>query len=236
MVTVGLLPRVVYCEVTSGRALLRLETKGKPVLVISDGVYIDADFPKGEFVPVCFELYLQKEDFLHEGRIRKGTALTNTQGRIIGKALGDFDALLTRKMPSGKIQTYVRGYIPRSAVLESSIPETELDSLISHTNGDVDTAALVPHIVKFKYQSWLSYDEFISYIKFGSDLIGSPGVRSLLVFRTGKLFAIIHPNTLIKSRLFPWRNDVYTVQYFTDSVPLREKFVKGFYFQFKSAG
>ena len=205
-------------------------------MVIFGGVSVESDFPSSDFVRVSLIVLLQHQDLIRDDLIRKGTSLMDATGQTVGKTVADFKPLLVEDHASGKTLAFIRGYIPKASIDPSSVLEYELDTLVQNTQGICDAKLLFPHINKFKYQHCLDYEGFTSFIKYDAEPISSPGIRAVLVFQTNKLFAIIHPNTIKSSHVFPFRKDALVIQYFTTDKARIRKFDEGFYFQFKSAG
>jgi len=231
-----LLPHTLLSERLNSNTELIQEISKKPVVLLYAGVEMDSDYPSSSYVEVALFILVQKKDFIDIERIRKGTVLADTNGTTIGKALADFDALVVDAYSPMRIIVMLSGYIPQTAIDSSSIAEFELDKLVRNTADIVSLKSLLPHIKTHKYRRWMNYDGFSSYVKFDSALMGSPGHRALLVFFDERLFAIIHPNTITKSRVFPFRSDYVVIQYFTSAKAQITKFENGFFFQYKSAG
>lgn len=236
IIVLVILTNLLYSERLNSDAELRQEVTQKPVIVLYSGLEIDSDFPSNDFVKVGILLLVRQSDFIEIERIRKGTMLADTNGKAIGKAIADFDALIIEDYSLEKVIVHLRGYIPRGAIDPTSIPETEIDTLIQNLVDVCYAKSLLSHIKKFKYKHGLDYEGFNSYKKYDAELIGSPDIRVLLVFYDKILFAVIHPNTITTSRIFPFQKGKRTIQYFTKNKVLIEKFNKGFMFQYNSAG
>lgn len=236
IIVLVILPHSLFSERLNSDAELRQEVTQKPVIVLYSGLEIDSDYPSNDFVKVEIFLLVRRADFIDIERIRQGTMLVDTNGKTIGKTLSDFDALVVEDNSPAKVRVRLRGYIPRGAIDPTSIPETELDTLIQNLIDICYAKSLLSHIKKFKYVHALDYGGFSSYIKYNAELISSPGLRVLLVFYDEKLFAVVHPNTITTSRIFPFQKSNQIIQYFTKDKVLIEKFKKGFLFQYNSAG
>jgi len=227
----------VRSETLKTEVPVRLGPSEAPVLKLYEGVYVDADFPREELVRIGLVVYLNQNDFVDQDHVRKGALLINSDGVTIGEVIQNFEVIVSTKVSSGKFETFLHGFVPKSAIDSSSVPEYDLNALISRSQNTVASKTLSVHMDKYKYRDWISYDGFRSFIKFNSERLSSPAMRALLVFRDNQLFAIVHPSILVKSRLFPERIDGDNhIQYFTKDSVLIKRFEKGFYFQYKQAG
>ena len=224
-------------EILREDAFVRESQTAKPYLKLYKGTYLDTDYPKGEFVRVGLTVYLAQGDFIQNSLIRKGAILVNSKGKKIGEVIADFEGALSERIASGKFETPLQGFIRASAIDPTSVPENDLNVLISKTRRSVPAKALEQHIKKYRYRDWLEHNSFISFVKFDSEQIAGPGIRVMLIFKNDKLFAMVHRHTLAKSRFFPVKvDDGYTIQYFSKDKNLIKSFEEGFYFQFKQAG
>jgi len=231
-----LTPCILFAEVVKNETIVQADQTNEPILLLSKGVYFDCDYPDQDKVRIGLDVFVSRNDFMPNDRIRKGAVLFNSNDIKIAEALTDFEVLLPGDEFPNKIQVFIRGYIPSFSIDPQSVPEYELDSLILNAQGEVPAQSLYNHAIKFRYRSWTSRDGFTSSVKFDSELISSPAVRAILVYRGESLFAILHPNTLRKSPYYPLKKGRYAVQYFTKDKKLIRNFEKGFYSQLMLAG
>ncbi|MDA8130680.1 MAG: hypothetical protein M0025_12005 [Elusimicrobia bacterium] len=184
-------------ETLKAGALLRHEAGGKDVVRTSSDIRAERSASGGEYRLTGFTVYLDTRSFDAAGSaVRKGAALYDSRGREIGRALEDFsqDYPVYGPAPGTSRIEADMALLARGADIEpGSVVETALAAGLSAAKGAPLKADLNSHIGNFGYRKWKGYAGVESYgVYEGWMEDPSPGFRVLLVFRRGKLAAVLH--------------------------------------------
>jgi hypothetical protein len=224
-------------EVLNKETIFRLEPLGPEIIKLKPGIYVDTDFPKGDYVRSMLAVIINKSNISDGDIIPSGTELFNESGEKIGVTINKFEALLPEKFAKEKLKVFVEGYIAKEVIDPASISENFFNKLLPNTHFPMGINDVNNELVKLHFKEWINYDSFRSEIKFNSELIGSPSIRVVVVILANEIFAIIHPGTINKISQFKVvKKGDYYIQYFNNNKDLQKRFEQGFYKQFELAG
>jgi hypothetical protein len=114
------------CAATiDGPSNVRISPNGTVILSLNNGVAIKIVSTQGDWFVVQLYAVVDKDPFLDEGKIRKGTILHDERGFEIGKTLNDF-VVEKRFHENNKYIAFIEGYTFKTNIVDSANPATKL--------------------------------------------------------------------------------------------------------------
>jgi len=195
-------------EIIDGPANLRVAPKGDVLILLNDGLDVECDkIDKGWFY-ISFTINLTEKQYKKGYQIKKGEKLFGNNNKVIGIAIADIPHLslsahTTGGAPGNPAVYWVEivGYVSKSNIKESSIPENKFVAIISQTKDALNFDNLKTYIIVNKYEKDDLLQKF--YPKLNAYSIpessvggGSEVDRIRMIFEKDELIAIVHSRPL----------------------------------------
>ena len=183
----------VKAETTSGTCTIKDDLNGNNLYELRPGIYFEVKPEKNGWHRILLKVWVQKKFTYSEEQILHKAKLFDENRKQIGIAINDF----TPYKMVGEIDSMycfqLSGYIDQNCIDANSVPENNLNTLLSSINQNAKLDTFGMHFKKFPYSSFIANNKFQSYILTEPDFILQKNTpRILIVFYEQELIAIFY--------------------------------------------
>ncbi len=194
----------VKAEIIDGPANFRDSPNGKVLVSLNEGVEVECGDLKNGWFEVSFSMLINNEQYSGGYEPKKGTKLYDMNHRLIGVTMSDIPSQLSIPSATGGLPGHykfcwieIRGYVYKSNIRQSSIPENILDSAFRSGKFGFTLDSLKHFMQDEKYRAQGIIKRTLpnceEYCIYESTVIDpSPGYRIGFVFEKNELLAIEH--------------------------------------------
>jgi hypothetical protein len=199
---------VAKAEIIDGPANFRAKPNGKILFSLNDGLRVECMPIKNNWFEVSFTINITKDQYDKHLEVKKGDKLYDRKGNIITIAKADIPSYLTISSTYGgapgnpKVyEMEIRGYVSRSNIKETSIPENALNHAINQNRLNLSYGVLKDFILLHGYEKdgiiKKVYPKLNDYVIEESSVNGgSVTDRIDLIFEDDQLILIAHSRPL----------------------------------------
>ena len=183
----------LYAARIDGPANIRENPKGKAILLLNDGVYVDCDCEELNtdwfLIGITIKLEPDRDSFY----IKKNQLLYDLDGQEIGKALTPLRIEQHYEKKDGKHIGDIVAYTHKDNIRKNSFLLNALTDILAHKNTGLTFLNLTDHLKEFRYQPWIDTNKFKTFTYSDPWMVTeTPSLRVSLIFHREKLVAVIH--------------------------------------------
>jgi hypothetical protein len=185
-------------EVTYGYCSVKETKNGKDLYQLYGNTRFDCKPIDANFQQILLRVWIKKENVYDDQQILTKAKLYNENGKVIGVVLQDFTPF---KFIAEIDTAYIfdlSGIISQACINPSSVPETDLNKILSVAKQNAKIDTFFTHLVQFRYEEQDTDQKYQSFIIYEPNFIlQKKEPRILIVFYKKELIAIFYTRNVI---------------------------------------